>query len=50
MAYTHTLVGNPDAKELRKEAGAYVKKLREAANLTQQQVAKSVGMDYYTMV
>lgn len=50
MAYSHPLASHPDAKELRKEAGAYIKKLREAAGLTQQQVAKAVGMDYYTMI
>jgi len=50
MAFTNPLAQHPDAKELRKEAGSYVKKLREAAGLTQQQVAKAVGMEYYTMI
>lgn len=48
--YTNPLQGHPDAKKLRKEAGRYVRRCREAAGKTQQQVAKSLGMEYYTMV
>ena len=50
MAYSHPLTGHPDAPALRKQAGAYVKQLREAAGLTQQQVSKALGLEYYTMI
>lgn len=50
MSYSHTLTGNPDAAQLRKEAGKYLKGLREAAGLTQQELAKLVGLEYYTFV
>lgn len=50
MTYTHTLNGNPDAVRLRKLAGKYIRERRESAGLTQQEVAKAVGLDYYTMV
>lgn len=50
MAGTHPLQGNPNAPELKKEAGKYVKKLREEVGLTQQELARAVGMDYYTTI
>lgn len=50
MSYTHPLSGNPNAASLRREAGRYIRRAREKAGLTQQQVAKALGMDYYTMI
>lgn len=50
MAYTNPLQGNPDAANLRRQAGKYLRELREAANMTQQELARSLGMDYYTTV
>lgn len=50
MAGTHPLQGHPNANELKKEAGKYVKTLREAAGLTQQELARLAGMDYYTTI
>lgn len=41
---------HPDAARLRKEAGIYLRRLRETAKLTQQEVAQRVGFDYYTMI
>jgi transcriptional regulator with XRE-family HTH domain len=50
MAISNPLQGNPDGAELRKGAGQYVKQLREAVPMTQQELAKAVGMDYYTTI
>jgi transcriptional regulator with XRE-family HTH domain len=51
MAYSNPQQGSAaDAARLRKEAGAYLKSLREAAELTQRDVAMAVGFEYYTMV
>ncbi|MDR3474509.1 MAG: helix-turn-helix transcriptional regulator [Devosia sp.] len=50
MAYSNPLTGHPDAAQLRKEAGAYLKRLREDASLTQAELAKAVGLEYYTFV
>lgn len=50
MASTHTLVGHPDAVELRRKAGDYVKALREPAGLTQLELAKALGLTYYSTV
>ena len=51
--YTHAQHGQltqEEVKRLRKEAGAYLKDLRKAADLTQNALATNVGFDYYTMV
>lgn len=40
----------PETKRLRKEAGAYVKKLRLARDMTQKDLADKVGIAYYTFV
>lgn len=39
-----------DIKRLRKEAGEWMRRLREQKNLSQRQLAKRVGLDYYTFV
>jgi len=36
--------------ELRREAGAWLRRLREARGFTQRQLAERVGIDYYTFV
>lgn len=50
MAYTNPLNSHPDAAELRQKAGGYLKRVRAAARLTQQEVAVRVGLAYYTTV
>jgi DNA-binding XRE family transcriptional regulator len=50
MGYTHPLHNHPDAGRLRKEAGRYLKRQRQAAGLTQQEVARRVGIAYYTTI
>jgi len=50
MAFTNPLAGHPDAKLLRKEAGGYLKDLREAAGLTQLEVSKALELDHYTLI
>ena len=44
--------GKRDAASLalRKEAGKFLKSLRNAANLTQREVAVKLDFDYYTMI
>lgn len=39
-----------DVHVLRREAGRWLKELREKRNLTQRQLAELVGIDYYTFV
>ncbi len=39
-----------DVQELRKEAGRWLKQLREAKGLSQRQVAEATGTEYYTFV
>ena len=48
--HTQYRVNTEDAKILRRRAGSYLRGLRTDAGLTQQQVAKALGWDYYTMV
>ena len=36
--------------ELRREAGAWLRRLRETRGFTQRQLAERVGIDYYTFV
>jgi len=50
MATSNPLQGHPDGKELRQKAGAWLKQLREAVPLTQQELSKAVGLDYYTTI
>ncbi|WEK48885.1 MAG: helix-turn-helix transcriptional regulator [Candidatus Kaistia colombiensis] len=49
MSYSHPQQGK-EAERLRKEAGAYLKKLREAEEITQKDLAATIGFEYYTMV
>ncbi|MCR9257280.1 MAG: helix-turn-helix domain-containing protein [Alphaproteobacteria bacterium] len=49
--YTHPQSnGGEWAKRLRREAGAWLKAKREAAGLTQKDLAKAVGFEYYTFI
>ena len=52
MAYTEYRVTRhgEQAKVLRKRAGAYLKGLREEAKLTQADIAKRLGLEYYTFI
>jgi transcriptional regulator with XRE-family HTH domain len=52
VAYTEYRVTKhgEHAKVLRKRAGAYLKGLREDAKLTQSELAKRVGLEYYTFI
>ena len=40
----------PEAKELRRRAGAWLKELRGRAGLSQLQLAQQLGLKYYTFV
>ena len=50
------MYGNPQKRsdsatqELRREAGRYIRELREARGLSQRELADLVGLDYYTFV
>lgn len=49
--YAHQTRLNSDAVQvLRREGGRYVRELREAAGLSQRQLASKVGVEYYTFV
>jgi transcriptional regulator with XRE-family HTH domain len=50
MAFGHPQQGDPNAAVLRKEAGRYLKDLREKADLTQNALSKLLGFEYYTMI
>lgn len=52
MAYAQYQVTKhgENAKVLRKRAGAYLKGLREDRKLTQADLAKRVGLEYYTFI
>jgi len=39
-----------DTVRLRREGGAWLRSLREAAGLTQRELANAIGVDYYTFV
>lgn len=39
-----------DVQKLRREAGKWLKSLRENAGLTQRQLAQKVGIEYYTFI
>jgi transcriptional regulator with XRE-family HTH domain len=40
----------PEAKRMRKEAGTWLKGLRQAAGLSQIELAKRLGFKYYTFI
>ncbi len=49
--YTHAqLRSDPNVQELRRSAGHWLKELREKRGLSQRQLAKLVGAEYYTFV
>lgn len=50
--YTHPQQGSaPDeVQKLRQEAGRWLRAMRELAGLSQRDVARAVGLDYYTFV
>jgi transcriptional regulator with XRE-family HTH domain len=50
MAYAEYSNQGAKAKELRKKAGRYIRSLREAAGLTQNDLSKALGLDYYTFI
>ena len=50
------MYGNPqkrsvaEVQDLRRDGGRWLKSLREAAGLSQRQLAQSVGAEYYTFI
>lgn len=50
MAYTEYAKQSENAKKLRKQAGLYIQGLRKDAGLTQNELAKRLGLDYYTFI
>jgi transcriptional regulator with XRE-family HTH domain len=49
-AATHFARATPDAKQLRKEAGHWLRELRQTAGLSQIELAARLGLKYYTFV
>ena len=43
-------ISSPEVVELRKEAGLWLKELRERRGLSQRQMAEKVGVNYYTFI
>tara|TARA_R110002073_G_scaffold290766_1_gene455730 strand:+ start:378 stop:698 length:321 start_codon:yes stop_codon:yes gene_type:complete len=49
--YTHPQQGSgADTAQLRQEAGRWLKSLRDKVGLSQRELAKAVGIDYYTFI
>jgi transcriptional regulator with XRE-family HTH domain len=46
----HFAKAAPEAKELRKQAGAWLKQLRGKAGLSQIELAERLGLKYYTFI
>jgi transcriptional regulator with XRE-family HTH domain len=46
----HFSKASPEAKDLRKQAGAWLKQARNAAGLSQMDLAQRLGLKYYTFV
>lgn len=49
LAFLHD-AGTHDVHTLRQEGGRWLKSLREAAGLSQRQLAQRVGVDYYSFI
>lgn len=50
MSHTVYKKASPEAKRLRKEAGVYVKRLREKSEMSQLDLANKLGLEYYTFI
>ena len=50
MAGNDGRLSKQEAKQNRKAAGAYIRELRLKRDLTQKELSKLLGMEYYTMV
>jgi DNA-binding XRE family transcriptional regulator len=50
MYSSHQQISSPEVVELRKEAGLWLKELREGRGLSQRQMAEKVGVNYYTFI
>tara|TARA_R100000365_G_C2715022_1_gene49249 strand:- start:146 stop:517 length:372 start_codon:yes stop_codon:yes gene_type:complete len=50
VAITHSLAVHPDAAELRRRTRDYLKVLREAAGLTQNELSTAIGLPYYSTI
>ena len=49
--YTHAQhLNDPKVQDLRREAGLWLKKLRERRGLSQRQLASQLGTEYYTFI
>ena len=46
----HFAKAEPGAQQLRKQAGAWLKQLRNAAGLSQVELAARLGLKYYTFI
>jgi transcriptional regulator with XRE-family HTH domain len=46
----HFARSEPEAKQLRKEAGKWLKELRACAGMSQMELADRLGLKYYTFV
>lgn len=50
QGHLQSVPGNDDVQALRQQAGRWLKTLREAAGLSQRDLAKTVGFEYYTFI
>ena len=50
MYAQHSGLGTEKVQELRREGGRYVRELREAAGLSQRQLAALIQVEFYTFV
>ncbi|SFZ81623.1 hypothetical protein SAMN02983003_0600 [Devosia enhydra] len=50
MSISNPLQGHPDGAALRKQAGAFLKKARTDAEVTQMELAQAIGAQYYTII
>ena len=48
--YTNAHRSDPEVQELRRAAGDWLRKLREQRDLSQRDLAKLVGAEYYTFI